>query len=151
MKTSLVITTINKLNTNLRNFIKKCKIKNWDLFIIGDRKTPIKSNKNKAYYYDINRQRKIKFKFAKICPENTYSRKNIGYLLSYKNGNEIIVETDDDNIPNKKFFRKIQIRHKLILSHSYDHRVIDGALGGKFAERVSRTIKKMNIKKLIRL
>lgn len=113
MKTSLVITTINKLNTNLRNFIKKCKIKNWDLFIIGDRKTPIKSNKNKAYYYDINRQRKIKFKFAKICPENSYSRKNIGYLLSYKNGNEIIVETDDDNIPNKKFFRKIQIRHKV--------------------------------------
>ena len=44
---------------------------------------------------------------------------------------------------------EIQIRHKLILSHSYDHRVIDGALGGKFAERVSRVIKKLNIKKLI--
>ncbi len=113
MKTSLVITTINKLNKNLRNFVKICEIKNWDLYIIGDRKTPIKSNNNKDYYYDINRQHKTKFKFAKICPENTYSRKNIGYLLSYINGNKIIVETDDDNIPYKKFFSKVQISHKV--------------------------------------
>ena len=31
----------------------------------------------------------------------------------------------------------IAIRHKLILSHSYDHRVVDGALGGMFVKRVS--------------
>jgi 2-oxoglutarate dehydrogenase E2 component (dihydrolipoamide succinyltransferase) len=30
----------------------------------------------------------------------------------------------------------IAIRHKMFLSHSYDHRIIDGALGGKFARRV---------------
>ncbi len=31
----------------------------------------------------------------------------------------------------------IAIRHKLILSHSYDHRVVDGALGGMFVKKVS--------------
>lgn len=31
----------------------------------------------------------------------------------------------------------IAIRHKMYLSHSYDHRVIDGALGGMFVKRVS--------------
>ncbi len=31
----------------------------------------------------------------------------------------------------------IAIRHKMFLSHSYDHRVIDGALGGKFVRRVA--------------
>ncbi len=31
----------------------------------------------------------------------------------------------------------IAIRHKLILSHSYDHRVVDGALGGMFVKKVA--------------
>ena len=31
----------------------------------------------------------------------------------------------------------IGIRHKMFLSHSYDHRVVDGALGGMFVRRVS--------------
>jgi len=31
----------------------------------------------------------------------------------------------------------IAIRHKLYLSHSYDHRVVDGALGGLFVKRVA--------------
>ena len=31
----------------------------------------------------------------------------------------------------------IAIRHKMILSHSYDHRVVDGALGGMFVKRVA--------------
>lgn len=30
----------------------------------------------------------------------------------------------------------IAIRHKMFLSHSYDHRVVDGALGGRFVRRV---------------
>ena len=31
----------------------------------------------------------------------------------------------------------IGIRHKMFLSHSYDHRIIDGALGGRFVKRVA--------------
>lgn len=31
----------------------------------------------------------------------------------------------------------IAIRHKMYLSHSYDHRVVDGALGGLFVKRVA--------------
>lgn len=31
----------------------------------------------------------------------------------------------------------IGVRHKMYLSHSYDHRVVDGALGGMFVKRVS--------------
>lgn len=31
----------------------------------------------------------------------------------------------------------IAIRHKMFLSHSYDHRVVDGALGGTFVRRVA--------------
>ena len=31
----------------------------------------------------------------------------------------------------------IAVRHMMFLSHSYDHRVVDGALGGRFVRRVA--------------
>ncbi|WP_185860725.1 dihydrolipoamide acetyltransferase family protein [Blattabacterium cuenoti] len=38
----------------------------------------------------------------------------------------------------------IGIRHKIYLSHSYDHRVIDGILGGCFAKKVALYLEKFN-------
>ena len=38
----------------------------------------------------------------------------------------------------------IGIRHKMFLSHSYDHRIIDGALGGMFAKRVAEYLEKFD-------
>ena len=113
MKTSLVITTINKLNKNLKLFSEKCRDKNWDFYLIGDKKTKITANKKNSFYFDIPKQKDTALSFAKICPENSYSRKNIGYLLSYLNGNEIIVETDDDNLPKINFFNKIKLNQRV--------------------------------------
>ncbi len=39
----------------------------------------------------------------------------------------------------------IGIRHKMFLSHSYDHRVVDGALGGMFVRRVADYLEKFNM------
>ena len=39
----------------------------------------------------------------------------------------------------------IGIRHKMFLSHSYDHRVVDGALGGQFVRRVADYLEKFDI------
>ncbi|WP_185852783.1 dihydrolipoamide acetyltransferase family protein [Blattabacterium cuenoti] len=38
----------------------------------------------------------------------------------------------------------IGIRHKIYLSHSYDHRVIDGVLGGSFVKKVALYLEKFN-------
>ncbi len=38
----------------------------------------------------------------------------------------------------------IAIRHRMYLSHSYDHRVVDGALGGMFVKRVADYLEKFN-------
>lgn len=40
----------------------------------------------------------------------------------------------------------IAIRHKMFLSHSYDHRVVDGALGGMFVRRVADYLERFDIK-----
>ncbi|MFM8349224.1 MAG: dihydrolipoamide acetyltransferase family protein [Bacteroidota bacterium] len=45
-----------------------------------------------------------------------------------------VVETPEGDI--------IAIRHKMFLSHSYDHRVVDGALGGSFVRRVADYLEK---------
>ncbi|HTH57583.1 MAG TPA: dihydrolipoamide acetyltransferase family protein [Cyclobacteriaceae bacterium] len=38
----------------------------------------------------------------------------------------------------------IAVRHKMFLSHSYDHRVVDGALGGSFVRRVADYLEKFD-------
>ncbi len=39
----------------------------------------------------------------------------------------------------------IAIRHKMFLSHSYDHRVVDGALGGSMVRRVADYLEKFDV------
>ncbi len=39
----------------------------------------------------------------------------------------------------------IGIRHKMFLSHSYDHRVVDGALGGSFVKRVAEYLEAFDL------
>ena len=39
----------------------------------------------------------------------------------------------------------IGIRHKMFLSHSYDHRVVDGALGGQFVKRVADYLEQFDV------
>lgn len=43
----------------------------------------------------------------------------------------------------------IAIRHKMFLSHSYDHRVIDGSLGGMFVRRVADYLERFDAKQKI--
>lgn len=43
----------------------------------------------------------------------------------------------------------IAIRHKMFLSHSYDHRVVDGALGGMFVKRVAEYLESFDVNREI--
>ena len=43
----------------------------------------------------------------------------------------------------------IAIRHKMFLSHSYDHRVVDGALGGSLVRRVADYLEKFDVNRPI--
>jgi len=43
----------------------------------------------------------------------------------------------------------IGIRQKMIISHSYDHRVVDGSLGGMFVKKVSDHLEKFDVNRKI--
>ena len=40
---------------------------------------------------------------------------------------------------------EIKIRNRVFLSHTYDHRIIDGALGGKFVQKVANYLENFNL------
>jgi 2-oxoglutarate dehydrogenase E2 component (dihydrolipoamide succinyltransferase) len=49
----------------------------------------------------------------------------------------VVIETPQGDV--------IGIRHMMYLSHAYDHRVVDGALGGMFVKRVAEYLEKFDI------
>ena len=107
-KTSLIITTINKPNHNMRMYDKGCRKNKWNFIVVGDKKTPKNFKLKHAEF--INYKRKLEdITFSKKCPINTYARKNIGYLKAIRNNSDVIVETDDDNFPLKNFFHPFSL------------------------------------------
>lgn len=52
-----------------------------------------------------------------------------------------VVETPEGDL--------IAVRHKMFLSHSYDHRVVDGALGGMFVKRVAEYLEAWDLNREI--
>lgn len=92
----IVITTINNPNEAIRKF---SGWDGWQLVVIGDRKTPLDWHCNGAIYLGIEEQYKLFGDLAHAIPENTYTRKVLGYVYAIQHGATAIFESDDDNIP----------------------------------------------------
>jgi hypothetical protein len=102
---TLVITSIHKPNKIIKEFSKICKKNSVHFILVADKKTPKFVEKN-INILSLEEQMKLPFRTSKLLPLNSYSRKNIGYLLAiYKNFKEIY-ETDDDNFPYQDFFNQ---------------------------------------------
>lgn len=111
-KISLIITTINKPNRAIDKYLVLSKKNKINFIIIGDKKSP---NYQKKYpFYDLKKQKKLNFKLYKYLPQNSYSRKNLGYLMAMKSNSKVIIETDDDNFPKNNFFNNINLKKNII-------------------------------------
>ena len=53
----------------------------------------------------------------------------------------VVLETPEGDV--------IAIRHMMMLSHSYDHRIVDGALGGMFVRRVADYLEQFDVQRTI--
>ena len=94
----IVITSIQNYKKALEQFDNQ---KDWKLIVVGDRKGPDKNPINNGVFLHIDQQKELGYKYAEKCPENHYSRKNIGYLSAFQYNAEVIAESDDDNLPMK--------------------------------------------------
>ena len=94
----IVITTINEPTIAIKSFSQK---NDYTTLIVGDAKTPEDWKLPGAIYISLKEQENINSKLSNLLPLNHYSRKMIGYLHAIRNGADLIVDTDDDNIPKE--------------------------------------------------
>lgn len=122
MKKIIVTTTIYEPSTAL---LKYSTFKDWDMIIVGDKKTPHNSyfelerkNKNIIYLSPEIQEKKYK-KISDAIGWNKIQRRSIGFIEAYLNGADIVATVDDDNIPYDNWGKNIYIG-KETLVHYYE-------------------------------
>lgn len=115
--TYIVITSINAPNQAMKLFAEGARERGANFIVIGDTKSPADFFLDGATYYSVDRQIAAFSEFSKLCPTRHYARKNVGYLIAMREGAEVIVDTDDDNLPYESFWGSRRLSQK---AHSYD-------------------------------
>ena len=116
---ALVITTIAAPTEAMRQLAAGCVKHDYDLIVVGDESSPANFELEGCRFYSLQEQRELGLQFAELCPARHYARKNIGYLLARKAGANVIIETDDDNLPYEDFWaRRIRRQNVSVLANS---------------------------------
>lgn len=102
---SLIITSISPPNPVLRTLAGVCKRKGIRFIVAGDASSPADFALDGCEFLSIEEQRNLPFRYATLCPERSYTRKNIAYLQAIAGNAAFIVETDDDNFPREDFWK----------------------------------------------
>ncbi|MBC7949891.1 MAG: DUF288 domain-containing protein [Chitinophagaceae bacterium] len=96
MKKFIVITSIFEPTEAIAAF---ADLSDHHLVVVGDKKTPAGWNYKNCTYLDIPRQVELSASLANSIPFNHYGRKMLGYVYAMNEGADVIIDTDDDNIP----------------------------------------------------
>lgn len=102
--TALVVTSIHAPSVALRSLAVGCLEHGWSFFLAGDSKSPDDFRLEGCDFLSLQIQRESGFALARLAPEKSYTRKNLGYLAALASGARVIVETDDDNHPTAEFW-----------------------------------------------
>lgn len=95
-KTFIIITSIFKPTEAIHKF---AALSNYELVVVGDKKSPADWQCDNVTFLSVDEQERQGLEICKRLPYNHYGRKLVGYLYAIRNGAEIIIDTDDDNIP----------------------------------------------------
>ncbi|RYY62113.1 MAG: DUF288 domain-containing protein [Chitinophagaceae bacterium] len=96
LKKFIIITSIFDPTTAIESF---STMPGYQLVVVGDKKTPKGWNYKNVVYLDVDAQVELAAGLANAIPYNHYGRKMLGYIYAMQQGAEIIIDTDDDNIP----------------------------------------------------
>lgn len=113
IKSSVVLTSIAAPNQVMRQIAADCQAADISFIVIGDTKSPSDFSLDGCRFMGVNEQLTLPFKTPALCPTRHYARKNIGYLLAIQDGAELILETDDDNLPSADFYKPLPIEAEI--------------------------------------
>jgi hypothetical protein len=105
--TFLVVTSIARQDHPvLKILAEESSLSKIPFIVVGDTKSPKDFILESCDFYSTEGQQALSFELAKILPFKHYARKNLGYLIAMSKGAEVIIETDDDNLPFPEFWSK---------------------------------------------
>lgn len=96
VKKFIIITSIFPPTEAVHAFASR---EGYQLVVVGDKKTPANWSCAGAIYLGVDEQMALNSELASSIPYNHYGRKMLGYLYAIQQGAEVIIDTDDDNIP----------------------------------------------------
>jgi hypothetical protein len=102
---ALVITTINSPSESVKRLAEIAG--KWNVIVVGDKKTPAVWSCPGVNFVSVESQLVLDLALASKCRFNSYTRKNLGYLLAMAQGAQVIAETDDDNTPYCDFLTDV--------------------------------------------
>ena len=95
-KPFIVITSIFAPTEAVNKF---ATLSGYQLIVAGDKKSPAQWSAPGVSYLSVADQEAQGFSLSGKLPFNHYGRKMMGYLQAMQQGAELIIDTDDDNIP----------------------------------------------------
>ena len=100
-KTYIVITSIFPPTEAIQKF---AKVNDCQLVVVGDKKTPRNWHWPNVVFLPVDDCSIIHTTtLQEVLPYNHYCRKMLGYLYALQEGAEVIIDTDDDNIPHPEW------------------------------------------------
>jgi hypothetical protein len=96
MKKVIVTTTINPPTEAVEAFQA---MKDWELVVIGDKKTPRDYHLSRGYYVTPEEQEQYDPALSQAIGWNSIRRRNFGLLWAHDMKAEVVAVVDDDNIP----------------------------------------------------
>jgi len=157
MKKVIVTTTINPITRAITLFEEK---KDWDLVVIGDKKTPPNYNLKRGIYVTPEMQEQYDKPLSDAIGWNCIQRRNFGVLWAYDMGADIVALIDDDNIPYKFWGENLLINNKTDVNYYLTSQAAFDPIGATNAKNLwhrgfplqlisKRTYSRKNKKKLI--
>lgn len=110
MKKYIISTTINPPTEAIEKFDN---LKDWNLIVSGDLKTPSNYKLKNGIYLSPKDQEKISKKLSDLIGWNCIQRRNFAMILAYMKGADIIATIDDDNIPLANWNKNLIIDRKI--------------------------------------
>ena len=102
---ALVVTSIAGPNEILTTLARGCRQHGYRFIVIGDVPSPKDFKLDGCEFFGLDEQYQTGLTLATLSPTRHYARKNLGYLLAHRAGARVILETDDDNIPEESFWQ----------------------------------------------
>src|SRR4051812_7521782 len=96
MKKVIVCTTINPPTEAIHRFQK---MKDWELVVVGDLKTPKNYHLDRGVYLSPERQEELDKGLSDAIGWNCIQRRNMGLVWARKLEADVVAVVDDDNIP----------------------------------------------------